>query len=107
MPVREDTPWPSSGKMSGNLFEDRYWLLPKNYLVTENKNENVTSVASPRPPLKEDPKTEEQATSPKAEKWGWGPDYLSVNPKRKKKKISNNKSCHQMNQGLKLRDLIP
>ena len=29
VPVREDTPWPSTGKMSGNLFEDRNWFLPK------------------------------------------------------------------------------
>ena len=36
IPVREDTPWPGTGKMSGNCFEDRNWLLPKNYLVTEN-----------------------------------------------------------------------
>ena len=27
--VREDTPWPSTGKMSGNLFQDRNSLLPK------------------------------------------------------------------------------
>ena len=57
----------------GNLFKDRNWLLPKNYLVTKNKNED-TSVASTRPLLKEEPKAEEQATSPKAEKCGWGPD---------------------------------
>ena len=73
VPVKEDTPWPGTGKMSGNLFEDRNWLLPKNCLVTENKNED-TSVASTRPPLKEEPKAEEQTTSPKAEKCGWGPD---------------------------------
>ena len=71
--VREDSPWPSAGKMLGNLFKDRNWLLPKNYLVTENKKED-TNVASARPPLKEEPKAEEQATSPKAEKCGWGPD---------------------------------
>ena len=65
-PVREDTPWPSAGEMSRNLFEDRNWLLPKNYLVTEKKED--TNVASLRPPLKEEPKAEEQATSPKAEK---------------------------------------
>ena len=29
VPMREDTPWPSAGKMSGNLFEDGNWLLPK------------------------------------------------------------------------------
>ena len=73
VPVREDTPWPGAGKMSVNLFKDRNWLLPKTYLVTENKKED-TIVASARPPLKEEPKVEEQATSPKAEKCGWGPD---------------------------------
>ena len=35
--VRDDTPWPGTGKMSRNIFEDRNWLLPKNYLATENK----------------------------------------------------------------------
>ena len=38
VPVREDTPWPGTGKMLGNLCENRNWLLPKNYLATENKN---------------------------------------------------------------------
>ena len=56
VPAREDTPWPGTCKMSGNLFEDRNWLLPKKYLATENKNESVTS---PRSPLKEEPKREE------------------------------------------------
>ena len=107
VPVREDTPWLNAGKMLGNLFEGRDWLLPKNYLVTENKNEDMTSVASPRPPLKEEPKMEEQAISPKVEKCSWDPDCLSVNPKRKRKKISNSRSHHQMYQGLKLKDLIP
>ena len=41
-------------------------------MVTEKKED--TNVASTRPPLKEEPKVEEQATSPKAEKCGWGPD---------------------------------
>ena len=75
VPAREDTPWPSTGQMSGNLFEDRDWLLPKNYLATENKSENMTGTTSPRPPLKEEPKIDEQsAISPKAEKCRWGPD---------------------------------
>ena len=73
VPAGEDTPWPGTGKMLGNLFKGRNWLLPKDYLVTENKKEN-TNVASARPPLKEEPKAEEQVTSPKAEKCGWGPD---------------------------------
>ena len=72
-PVREDTPWPGAGKMLGNLFEDRNWLLPKDYLVTENKKEDTT-IATTKPPLKEEPKTEEQVTSQKEEKCGWGPN---------------------------------
>ena len=66
VPVREDTPWPGTGKMLGNLFEDRNWLLPKNYLATENKNENMTGITSPKPTLKEEPKIGEQSViSPK------------------------------------------
>ena len=83
VPVREDTPWPSTDKMSGNLFKDRNWLLPKNYLVTENKNENVSNVTSPRPPLKEEPKTEEQAISPKAKKCSWDPDCTFCKSQKK------------------------
>ena len=45
VPVREDTPWPGTGKMLGNLFEDRNWLLPKNYLATENKNVDGDQIA--------------------------------------------------------------
>ena len=56
-PVREDTPWPSTGKMLGNLFEDRNWLLPKDYLVVENKKD--TTIVTTKPPLKEEPKMEE------------------------------------------------
>ena len=62
--VRQDTPWPTAGNMSGNLFQDRNWLLPKDYLATEKKEE----MAKPYP--KEGDKTEEQ--DPKQEKCGWG-----------------------------------
>ena len=69
IPAREDTPWPGTGKMSGNLFEDRNWLLPKNYLATENKNENATGITSPKPTLKEEPKICDQSViSPKKQK---------------------------------------
>ena len=40
IPVCESTPWPSTTKMSGNLFEDRNWLLPPNY--PDNSKENKT-----------------------------------------------------------------
>ena len=74
-PVHESTPWPSAGKISGNLFEERNdWLLPPNYLDNNNVKD-MTHVTSPKPPIKEEPKTEEQSfTSPKTEKYGWGPN---------------------------------
>ena len=46
--VREDTPWPSAGKMSGHLLKKENWLLPKDYLVTEDKTEDTTIA---KPPL--------------------------------------------------------
>ena len=62
--IREDTPWPGTGKMSGNLFDDRNWLLPKGYLAIEDKKGDTTT-----PSLKEEPKTKEHSTSPKEKKW--------------------------------------
>ena len=60
---------------SGNLFEDRNWLLSPNYLNNDNENKtenepnNAASVTSPRPPIKEEElKTNDQ------EKCIWGPD---------------------------------
>ena len=73
-PVREDTPWLSTGKISNNLFEERNWLLPKDYLVTENKKEDAT-IDTAKPPMKEESKMEEQATHQKEEKCGWGPNF--------------------------------
>ena len=55
--------------MTGNLFEDRNWLLPPNYLNNDCKN-----TTSPKSPIKEEPKTGEQSISPNAEKCGWGPN---------------------------------
>ena len=69
--VREDTPWPSAGKMSGNLFEERNWALPKDYLAIEDKKEDAT-IAKP-PPIEES-KMGEQTSSQKEEKCGWGPN---------------------------------
>ena len=71
VPARESTPWPGTGKEAGNLFEERNLLLPQNYLASENKNENATSITSPRPPIKEkELKTNKQSL----EKCRWGPD---------------------------------
>ena len=70
VPAQESTPWPGVGKVSGNLFEDRNWLVPQNYLASKNKKENATSITSPRPQIKEELKTNEQSL----EKCRWGPD---------------------------------
>ena len=66
--VRQDTPWPGAGKMSGNLFQDRNWLLPKGYLASEREKEEM---AKPYP--KEEDKMGEQ--DPKEEKCGWESSY--------------------------------
>ena len=56
VPAQESTPWPGAGKMSGNLFQDRNWLLPPNYLEnkTENEPKAMTSITSPKPQIKEE-----------------------------------------------------
>ena len=74
-PVCKSTPWPHAGKISGNLFEERKdWLLPPNYLDNDN-SKDTTGVISPIPPIKEEPKTEEQSfTGLKTEKCGWEPN---------------------------------
>ena len=65
--VRQDTPWPGAGKMSGNLFQDRNWLLLKGYLATEGEKEEMAM-----PYTKEEDKMGEQ--DPKEEKCGWEPN---------------------------------
>ena len=93
VPVCKSTPWPGTGKMLGNLFEDRNWVLPPNYLDNGNKNKSesnpkiTTGVTSPKPPVKEEElKINEQSP----EKCGWGPDCPFVNPRRRKR----NKTSH-------------
>ena len=73
-PVCDSTPWPDVGKFPGNLFKQRKdWLLPPNYLNNDNKD--TTGITSPKPPIKEEPKIEEQSfTSPRTDKCGWGPN---------------------------------
>ena len=63
VPARENTPWPGAGKMSGNLFDDRSSLIPQNYLPSKDKDENMTGITSPRPPIKgNEPKINEQSS---------------------------------------------
>ena len=69
--------------MSGNLFQDRNWLLPPNYL--ENKTENepkvVTSITSPKPRIKEEETNKNEHPTEKC-RWGLGcPFYKSQEQK--------------------------
>ena len=74
--VRADTPWPGTGKMSGNLFDDTQWLLLKGYLATQNKEENIDITS-----LKEEPKVPD---NPEGDKCGWGPDCPFCKAQEKK-----------------------
>ena len=62
--VREDIPWPGAGKMSGNLLEDRNWLLLKGYLAMEGEKEGV---AKPYP--KEEDKKGARSQSKRRKVW--------------------------------------
>ena len=93
VPVHESTPQLRAGKMSGNLFTDRNWLLPPNYLSNENKTvnepKNTAGITGPRPPLQqeEEPKINAQ------EKCGWGPDFPFC---KSQKKEEENKEQQKM-----------
>ena len=71
VPVQESTPWPGAGKMSGNLFQDRNWLLRPNYLENKTKNEPkaVTNITSSKLQIKEE---ESNKNEQPTEKCGWG-----------------------------------
>ena len=72
-PVHESTPWPSAGRMSGNLFKDRNWLLPPSYLNNDSKI--ATGITRPKLSIKEESKIGEQSNiRPKIDKCGWGPN---------------------------------
>ena len=83
-PVCGSNSWPGTDKMSGNLFQDRNWLLPPNYLSndienkTASKPKNTASITSPRPQLKE-----EELKANDQEKCGWAPDYPFCKSQRK------------------------
>ena len=78
--VREDTPWPGAGKMSGNLFEERNLVLTKDYLAIEGKKEDATVA---KPPPKEEPKMGEQTSTRRKKNVVGDPVAPFVKPKRK------------------------
>ena len=58
--------------MSGNLFQDRNWLLPPNYLEnkTENEPKATTNITSSKLQMKEEGSNKNEQPM---EKCGWGP----------------------------------
>ena len=74
--AREDTPWPGAGKMLVDLFKERDWLHPKDYLAMQNKEENIDITS-----LKEEPKITDNS---KNDKCGWGPDCPFCKAQEKK-----------------------
>ena len=88
--VCKSTQRPNTGKISGNHFEERKdWLLPPNYLNNDNKD--VTSITSPKPPIKEEPEREERSfTSPRTDKCGWGPNCPFCKNQEKKEDWDSN-----------------
>ena len=96
-PVCKSTPWPGAERMSGNLFEDRNWLLPSNYLNNDHKK-----ATRPKSTIKEEPKTGEQ------EKCGWGPDCLFYKDQEKEDWMANTKTnSKRFHPCLKYRDHKP
>ena len=84
--VCESTPWPGAGRMLGNLFKDRNWLLPPNYLNNDCKEATI-----PKSLIKEEPKTGEQSVSLNAEKCGWGSNCPFCKSQEKEDWMANTK----------------
>ena len=57
--------------MLGNLFVERNWSIPKDYLAIEDKKDDATVA---KPPLIEESETGEQTSTQKEEKCGWRSD---------------------------------
>ena len=92
--VREDTPWPSAGMLSGNLFVERNWTIPKDYLAIEDKKEDATIA---KPPVVEESKTGEQTSSQKEEKCGWGPNCPFCKTQQKDADLPHQQEDQQQN----------
>ena len=90
--VREDTPWPSAGKMSGNLFEERNWVLLKDYLAIEDKKEDTTLA---KPPPVEESKMGEQTSNQKEGKCGWRPNCPFCKAQKKDADITHQQEDQQ------------
>ena len=86
VPARESTPWSGTGKMSGNLFDDRNWLMPQNYLLGKDKEENMMVITSPKPPIKEN---ELKINKQSLEKCRWVQIALFVKVRKREDKKTN------------------
>ena len=70
--------------MSGNLFQDRNWLLQPNHLKkrTENEPKATTNITSSKPQIKEE---ESNKNEQPTEKCGWGLGCPSCKSQEQKK----------------------
>ena len=92
--VRQGTPWPSTGKMSDNLFQDRNWLLPKGYLAAEGEKEEWQSPAQKK-------KTKQENKIPRKNSVVGGLTALYARHKRKKPILPINRNQWKANNNRK------
>ena len=76
--------------MLDNLFVERNWVIPKDYLAREDKKEDATIA---KPPPMEKFKMEEQTSSQKDEKCGWGPDCSFCKAQKKDADLPHQQEC--------------
>ena len=76
--------------MLGNLFVERNWTIPKDYLTIEDKKADAT--VAKHPPL-EETKMGEQTSSQKEEKCGWGPDCPFCKTQKKDADLPHQQEC--------------
>ena len=107
IPAHESTPWPGTGKMSGNLFEDRNWLLCLNYWTTPKRTKQKMNL-KPQPmsqaPSLRSKKKLRQMNNPQKNVVG---DQVVpfANPKnRRKSKARHSHKTYQLKQGSKPQD---
>ena len=107
VPVREDTPWPGTGKMSGNLFEDRNCLLPKTIWSLKIRMTLWLVWLVQGPPRRRNPRGKKKSLAQKQRSADGVQIALSASTKRRRKRTGSSGRHHQMYQSLKPKDPIP
>ena len=93
--VEESIPWPGTVKISGNLFQDRNWLFPSNYLENKTENEPKLQLVLQVPSLRLKKKNLTEMNNPQRNADGdWVVHCANPKNRRKIKAQSSNRSCH-------------